>query len=68
MIKLILDLLLFKYKMSERSLQKSLRISCQSVLIHRKISVTFYAKSREKYVEFEENNKELIGRKNYEKL
>jgi hypothetical protein len=30
-----------------------MRISCQSVLIHRKISGTVYAKSREKYMEFE---------------
>jgi len=39
--------------------QKSLRISCQSVLISRKISGTFYAKSREKYMEFEENKEKF---------
>jgi hypothetical protein len=32
---------------------KPLRISCQSVLIPRKISGTFYTKSREKCMEFE---------------
>ena len=47
---------LFKYKKSERSPQKPLRISCRSLLIPRKIYGTFYAKSRGKYVEFEENN------------
>ena len=43
--------------------QKSLRISCQSVLISRKISGTFYAKSREKYMEFEENKEEFEGKR-----
>ena len=38
---------LFKYKMSERHKQKPLRISCQSDFNPRKISGTFYAKSRE---------------------
>jgi hypothetical protein len=33
--------------------QKPSRISCQSVLIPRKISGIFYAKFREKYMEFE---------------
>jgi hypothetical protein len=45
------------------SLQKLLRISCQSVLISRKISGIFYAKSREKYMEFEKNNKEFEGKR-----
>jgi hypothetical protein len=31
-------------------------------LIPRKISGTFYAKSREKYMEFEENNEEFEGK------
>jgi hypothetical protein len=56
MIKLILEITrnnLFKYKKSERSPQKPLRISCQSDFNPRKISGTFYAKSREKYMEFE---------------
>jgi hypothetical protein len=55
MIKLILEITqknLFKYRKSERSPQKSLGISCQSVLIPRKISGTFYAKSCEKHREF----------------
>jgi hypothetical protein len=39
-----------------------LRISCQSVLISRKISGIFYAKSREKYMEFAENNEEFEGK------
>ena len=46
-----------------KSLQKLLRISCQSVLISHKISGTFYAKSREKYTEFEENNEEFEGKR-----
>jgi hypothetical protein len=46
-----------------KSLQKLLRISCQSVLISRKISGTFYAKYREKYMEFEENNEEFEGKR-----
>ena len=65
MIKLILEITrnnLFKYRKSERSPQKSLRISCQSVLIPRKISGTFYAKSREKYMKFQENNEEFKGK------
>jgi uncharacterized beta-barrel protein YwiB (DUF1934 family) len=65
MIKLILEITrnnLFKYKKSECSPKKSLRISCQSVLIPRKISGTFYAKSREKYIDFEENNEEFEGK------
>jgi hypothetical protein len=60
MIKLILEITrtnLFKYKKSESSPQKSLRISCQSVLIPGKISGTFYAKSREKYMKFEEKKR-----------
>jgi hypothetical protein len=47
MKKLILEITrnnLFKYKKSERILQKPLRISFQSVLIP-KISDTFYVKS-----------------------
>jgi hypothetical protein len=65
MIKLFLEITrnnLFKSKKSERSPKKSLRISCQSVLIPRKISGTFYAKSREKYMEFEEINVEIEGK------
>jgi hypothetical protein len=61
-MKLILEITrnnLFKYKNSERSPQKPLKISCHSVLIPRNISGTFYAKSREKYMEFEEINEEL---------
>ena len=46
-----------------KSLQKLLRISCQSVLISRKISGTFYPKFREKYMEFEENNEEFEGKR-----
>jgi hypothetical protein len=56
MIKLILEITrnnLFKYQKSERRTTEPLRISCQSLLIPRKISDTFYAKSREKYMEFE---------------
>jgi hypothetical protein len=56
MIKLILEITrnnLFKYRKSERSTQKSLRISCQSVLIPSRISGTFYAKYRKIYMEFE---------------
>jgi hypothetical protein len=56
MIKLILEITrndLLIYKKSERSPQKPLRISCQTVLIPRKISGTFYAKSREKYIRFD---------------
>ena len=44
MKKLILEITrndLFKYKKSERSPQKPLRISCQSVLISRKFPVLF---------------------------
>ena len=62
MIKLILEITrnnLFKSKKSEKKTQKSLRISCQSVLIFRKISRTFYAKSREKYMEFKENKEKF---------
>jgi hypothetical protein len=65
MIKLFLEITrnnLFKSKKSERSPQKPSRISCQSVLIPRKISGTFYAKSREKYMEFEEINVEIEGK------
>ena len=65
MIKLILEITrnnLFKYRKPERSPQKPSRISCQSVLIPRKISGTFYAKFREKYMEFEENNEEFEGK------
>ena len=57
MIKLILEITLFKTK----KFKKPPRISCQSVLIPRKISGTFYAESREKYMEFEENNVEIEG-------
>jgi hypothetical protein len=56
MIKLILEITrnnLFKYRKTERSPKKPSRISCQSFLIPRKISGTFYAKSREKNMEFE---------------
>jgi hypothetical protein len=56
MIKLILEITrnnLFKYKKPESSPQKSLKISCQSVLIQGKISGTFYAKSREKQMKFD---------------
>jgi hypothetical protein len=65
MIKLILDITrnsLFQSKKSERSSQKLLRISCQSVLIPRKISATFYAKSRENYMELEDNNEKFEGK------
>jgi hypothetical protein len=65
MIKLILGITrksLFQSKKSERSSQKSLRISCQSVLIPRKISGTFYAKSRENYMELEDNNEKFEGK------
>jgi hypothetical protein len=65
MIKLILDITrnsLFQSKKSERSSQKSLRIPCQSVLISRKISGTFYAKSRENYMELEDNNEKFEGK------
>jgi hypothetical protein len=41
---------------SERSPQKQSRIAYQRVLISRKIFGPFYAKSREKFMEFEENN------------
>jgi hypothetical protein len=75
MIKLILEITrksVFKYKNSERNTQKQLRISLQSVLIPRKISGTFYVKSREKYMEFEgkmtrnlkEKNREFFTRVN----
>jgi hypothetical protein len=36
-------------------------VTGQSVLIPRKISGTFYAEFREKYLEFEENNVEIEG-------
>jgi hypothetical protein len=65
MIKFIIEIPrnnLFKYRKPERSPQKPLRISCQSVLIPRKISGIFYEKSREKYMEFEENNEEFEGK------
>ncbi len=58
MIKFILEITLnnlFKYRKLERSPQKPSRISCQSVLIPRKISGIFYAKLCEKYMEFEVN-------------
>jgi hypothetical protein len=51
MIKLILEFTqknLFKCKKSDRSPQKSLRISSQSVIVPRKISGIFYANSSEK--------------------
>jgi hypothetical protein len=44
-----------------KKLKKPSRISCQSVLIPRKISGTFYAEFLEKYMEFEENNVEIGG-------
>jgi hypothetical protein len=62
MIQLILEITrnnFFKSKKSERSHK---RISCKSVLISRKISGTYYAESREKYMEFEENNEEFEGK------
>ena len=65
MIKLILKITrnnLFKYKKPERSPQKPLRISRQGVLIPHKVSGTFYAKSRKKYMEFEKNNEEFEGK------
>jgi hypothetical protein len=65
MIKLILEITrnnLFKYRKPERSPKKPSRILCQSVLIPRKISGTFYAKFCEKYMEFEENNEEFEGK------
>jgi hypothetical protein len=65
MIKVILQITrnnLFKYKKSESSPKKSLRISCQSVLIPRKFSDTYYAKSREKYLDFEEIYEEFEGK------
>jgi hypothetical protein len=65
MIKFILEITrinLFKYKKSEKSPQEPLRISWKSVLIPRKISGLFYAKSPEKYMEFEENNDEFEGK------
>ena len=64
MIKLILEITrnnLFKTKKSERSPQNPSRISCQRVLITRKISGTFYTKFRKKYMKFEENNEEIEG-------
>ncbi len=63
--KLSLDIFannLYKYRKPERSSQKPSRISCQSVLIPRKISGTFYAEFREKYMEFEETNEEFEGK------
>ena len=65
LIKLILEITrnnLFKSKKVRKKPQKSLRISCQSVLISRKISGTFYAKFRENYMEFEENKEKLEGK------
>ncbi len=65
MIKLILDITrnnLFKYGKPKRSPQKPSSISCQSVLISRKSSGTFYAKFCEKYMEFEENYEEFQGK------
>jgi hypothetical protein len=65
MIKLILGITrnnLFKYRNPTRSPQKPSSISCQIVLIPRKISGTFYAKLREKYMEFEENNEGFEGK------
>jgi hypothetical protein len=59
MIKLTLEITrknLFKFRAYKKSPQKPLRISCQSVLIPRKISGNFYAKSRVKYRVFEEKN------------
>ena len=64
MIKLILENTrnnLFKSIKTECP-QKPFRISYQSVLIPRKISGPFYAKSREKYMKFEENNEEFEGK------
>ena len=65
MIKLILEITrnnLFKNRNPERSQQKPSRISCHSVLFPRKISGTFYAKFREKYMKFEENNEKYEGK------
>ena len=62
MIKLIVEITrnnLFKSKKCEKKPQKSLKISGQSVLISRKISGIFYAKSREKYMEYEENKEKF---------
>jgi hypothetical protein len=59
MIKLIIEITLtyfFKYRKSDSSPKKPLRISCKSVLIYRKTFQTFHEKFREKYMEFEENN------------
>jgi hypothetical protein len=58
MKKLILEIIqknLFKTKKDEKSSQNPSRISCQSVLIPRKISGTFYVESRENFMEFEDN-------------
>jgi hypothetical protein len=59
---LVHEIVLFQSKKSERSSQKSLRISCQSVLIPRKISSTFDAKSHENYMELEDNNEKFEGK------
>jgi len=53
LIKLILEI-------TRNNLFKS--NSCQSVLISRKVSGTFYEKSREKYMEFEENKEKFEGK------
>jgi hypothetical protein len=69
MIKLILEFTqknLFKCKKSDRSPQKSLRISSQSVLVPRKISGIFYANSSEKYMEFEEKSTRNLKEKHKE--
>ena len=65
MINLILEITrinLFKYRKSERSPQKSLRISCQSVLIPRKISGTLLREISQKYMKFEVNNEKFEGK------
>jgi hypothetical protein len=68
MIKLIHEITrnnLFKYNKSERSLQKPLRISCQRVLIPRKISGIFYAKFCEKYMDLEEKTQGIFYSGNF---
>jgi hypothetical protein len=53
---------LFKYKKSESSPQNSFRISCQSVLIPRKISGTLLREISQKYMKFEVNNEKFEGK------
>jgi len=71
-IKLILEITrnnLFKSKKVRKKPQKSLRISCQSVLISRKISGTFCAKLakntwnfKKTKINLKENNEKLEGK------